>query len=157
MKVKLENKRKGVLRVIVNIWIPELSEYAKSVAIFDTGAYKTIIDERIARLLKLPIESKKSVTITASDEIMTHNCTLPRISLGTKVIRNVPVTVMKLPEKLETRCILGMNVLQEFDITISNYNESITLIPKPLPLSCFVENYSISLTSVEDDISPLND
>lgn len=158
MKLKLENKRSSVLRVKVQIWIPTQNAYASSYAIFDTGAYKTIIDERLASLLKLPISLNEGVTIvTATGKTATRISTLQRMLLGESLIKNIPVNVMELPEELNTRCILGMNILQEYDIHISNYDMTVNLTPKPLPKKFFCEDYSITLATVEgSDIQEKN-
>jgi len=42
-----------------------------------------------------------------------------------------------------------MNILQEYDIHISNYDKSVTLTPKPLPKKYFKDDYSITLTIAE--------
>jgi len=147
MTLQLRNKRRGVLRIDIQIWIPSIQSYAKAAAIFDTGAYKTIIDERLAELLEIPIvNDKKATTVTAMGLVSAGSGTLPKITLGAKPINNIPVNVMKLPDELETHCILGMNILHEFDISISNRNGIITLNPNPLPKQYFRENYSIVLT-----------
>jgi len=147
MKLKLENKRGSVLRINVGIWIPKLGEYASSQAIFDTGAYKSVIDERLATMLELPVVLNEGVsTVTATGITSTHSSNLPRLLLGKTPIKNMPVNVMKLPEELDARCILGMNVLQEYDITISSFDKTVTLTPKPLPKKYFRKDYSITLT-----------
>jgi predicted aspartyl protease len=150
MTIKLRNKRRGVLRININLWVPSKQTYFTALAIFDTGAYKTIIDEALADVLQLPLEQNTSPTVTAAGMVSTAGSTLPVMILGTRRLKDIPVNVMKLPDELETRCILGMNILQEFDISISNYDGVVTLTPKPLPKKFFVENYSITLTSVED-------
>jgi hypothetical protein len=152
MKLKLENKRGSVLRVTVNIWVAKKNAYATSVAIFDTGAYKTIIDERLASFLELPVSVKEGVsTVTATGIAITQGSILPRILLGSTHIKNIPVNIMKLPEELDTRCILGMNILQEYDIHISSFDKIVTLTPKPLPKRYFRDDYSVTLVSVEND------
>lgn len=115
--------------------------------IFDTGAYKTIIDEELATTLGMPITLNDGVsTVTATGISVTHSSVLPRMLLGKMPISNIPVNVMKLPKELNTRCILGMNVLQEFDINVSSFNKSVTLTSMPLPKKYFREDYSIALT-----------
>ena len=89
-------------------------------------------------------------SITAAGMVTAYGAVLPQIALGTGIIRNIPVNIMKLPDKLETRFILGMNVLQEFSITINNYDGLVTLIPKPLPKKYYQDNYSVTLASVDD-------
>ena len=147
MTLQLRNNRRGVLRIDIQIWMPNIRTYAKAPAVFDTGAYKTIIDERLAKLLQIPITGdENTTTVTAMGLVAVKSAVLPKIFLGTKSISNIPVNVMKLPEELETRCILGMNVLREFDIAISSYNGIITLKPNPLPKKFHAKNYSITLT-----------
>jgi len=152
MNLKLENKNNSVLRIEVGIWIPKIQSFAKSIVIFDTGAYKTIVDEELAALLELPVAIKKRVSIvTATGVFATRSSVLPRMLLGKATIQNIPVNVMKLPEELETRCILGMNVLQEYEINISSFDKTVKLIHRPLPNEYFRADYSINLTADEDD------
>jgi len=151
MTIKLTNRRKGVLRIRIRLWVPSRQEYVKAAAIFDTGAYKTILDERLADLLQIPLNANDSTTITASGAVTTQSGTLHKMFLGTKPISNIPVNVMKLPDELESYCILGMNVLREFDISISNYDGIVTLSPRPLPPKFYAEEYSITLASTEDE------
>jgi predicted aspartyl protease len=151
MIIKLRNKHTGVLRIHVKFWVPEKKAFARATAIFDTGAYRTILDERLAELLQLPLNDEaRADTVTASGMVKTFNSTLPSLSMGSMTILGIPISVMRLPDELKTRCIIGMNVLQEFDIAISNYDGTVTLTPKPLPKKYFVEDYSITLASVED-------
>jgi hypothetical protein len=129
MKLRLENKRGSVLRINAGIWIPKLQIFANSVVIFDTGAYKTIIDEELATILEVPITLKDGVsTVTATGISATHSSVLPKMLLGKMPISNIPVNVMKLPKELNTRCILGMN------------GKTITLTPQPLPKKYFRED-----------------
>ena len=151
MTMPLINKRQGVLRVKIYVWVPKNKKYVSADAIIDTGAHKTIIDEQLARLMKLPLNKKTSVTVTASGPVESYDSVLPKMRLGDKILANIPVSVMKLPDALKTRCLIGMNILQEFDINISNINATVRLTPNPLPKTLFIENYSITLVSVEDD------
>ena|GEM_PF-3012428 len=147
MKLTLENQRGSVLRVSASIWVPQRKAYATSVVIFDTGAYKTIIDEDLAALLEIPVALIDGVsTVTATGISATHSSIMPKLLLGKMPISDIPVNVMKLPKELKTRCILGMNVLQEFDIHVSSFRKAVTLTPMPLPKKYFREDYSIALT-----------
>ena len=150
MTIELTNNHKGVLRIAIKLWIPSKKAYVKTDAIFDTGAFKTILDEKLADLLNLPRNNDKNVvTMTAAGMVTTCSGNLPKLYLGTKLIHNIPVSIMNLPDELESYCILGMNVLQEFDISINNYDGIVTLIPKPLPIKYYMDNYSVTLASVE--------
>jgi hypothetical protein len=75
---------------------------------------------------------------------------LPHMLLGKTPIKDKPVNVMKLPKELNARCILGMNILQEYDIHISNFNNTIKLTSKPLPKKYFKEDYSVTLATTGD-------
>ena len=150
MTVKLENKRNDLLRIKVSIWVPSRREYIKATAIFDTGAYKSILDERLADLLQITRNISTSTTVTASGAVTTQSGILPKMHLGTKLITDIPVNVMKLPDEIESYCILGMNVLREFDISISSYDGVVMLIQKPLPFKYRVKDYSVTLSSTEN-------
>jgi hypothetical protein len=150
MKLRLENKRGNVLSVSVGIWVPQRKAYATTIAIFDTGAYKTIIDTHLAKLLNLPVSSAEGIsTVTATGVTDTRSSVLPLMRIGKTPIKIIPVNVMQLPEELETKCILGMNILQEYDIHISSFNKEITLTPKPLPKKYYREGYSVTLVAAE--------
>ena len=149
MTLMLENKQNGVLRVKVNIWVPSQQAYVKAIVIFDTGAYKTILDERLADLLQISRTTGSATSVTAAGTITTQNGTLPKMQLGTKTLNDIPVNILRLPDELETYCILGMNVLREFDINVSNYSGTVTLTPMPLPAKYHIDNYSITLAIIE--------
>ena len=152
MNLKLENKRGSVLRVEIGIWIPQIRGYAKSMVIFDTGAYKTIIDESLATLLSLPVALNEGIaTVTATGISETYSSILPRMLLGKTPVKDVPVNVMKLPKELNARCILGMNILQEYNIYINNLDKIITLSSNPLPKKYFREDYSITLATAAEE------
>jgi clan AA aspartic protease (TIGR02281 family) len=152
MTISLKNKRNGILRIDVKLWMPHIRDYAKAEAIFDTGAAKTIIDEKLARLLQLELRKDSvTTTVTASGTIKAYMVNLPELCIGTAVVTDIPVSVMSLPKELMVRCIIGMNVLQEFDIAISNYNQKVSLFPNPLPKRFFTDNYSVTLASDTED------
>ena len=151
MKLKLHNKFGSVLRISIKVWIPSKNAYAIAPAIFDTGAYKTIIDEPLADALNLTVTKKvDSSIVTATGIAETRISTLPRIQMGDDTIRDIPVNVMNLPEELSTRCIIGMNILQEYEITIDNIGKFILLTPKPIPKKYYRQDYSLTLTTAED-------
>ncbi len=147
MRIELRNKPNEILRIYVQFWIPRLQEYANAEAVFDTGAGRTILDKGLINLLQLPLSKRKSTTVTASGTVDVYTSVLPQLYIGTEIISQIPVSVMNLPEELKVRCIIGMNVLQEFKITIDNLNRMIELSPNPLPKKYFKEDYSITLTS----------
>ena len=150
MKLRLESKRGSVLSVSIGIWVSQRKAYATTIAIFDTGAYKTIVDVHLAKLLNLPVSSAEGIsTVTATGVTDTRSSVLPLMRIGKMPIKNIPVNVMQLPEELETKCILGMNILQEYDIHISSFNKEITLTPKPLPKKYYREGYSVTLVAAE--------
>jgi len=97
MKLTLENQRGSVLRVSASIWVPQRKAYATSVVIFDTGAYKTIIDEDLAALLEFPVALTDGVsTVTATGISATHSSIMPKLLLGKMPISDIP---MPLPKK----------------------------------------------------------
>jgi len=151
MTIKLRNKRNDVLRIRINLWEPNRKEYIKAMAIFDTGACKTIVDERLADLLQIPRNPNSSTTVTASGTVTTQSGTLSKMILGTKRIEDIPVNVMKLPDEIEAYFILGMNVLREFDVSVSNYDGIVTLTSRPLPEKYHVAGYSVTLVSTDND------
>ena len=80
--------------------------------------------------------------------------TLQKIKVGTYEIRDVPVSVANLPKELKAHCVLGMNVLREFLITIDSIDRTISLTHRPYPKKYRLENYSVSmLADVADDDS----
>ena len=148
MKLKMTNARNSALRVNLRLWIPKQNSYVRTASIFDTGASKTIIDAGLVELLGITPKSAGDVaTITTTGKISLQTCVLPKIMLGTREIRDVPVSIIKLPTELEVRCVLGMNVLREFMISIDSLSRSINLEIQPFSKEYFKENYSISLLS----------
>jgi len=156
MKIKLENKFGNILRIKVNIWVPGQSIYAVAAAIFDTGAYKTIIDEELAKKLDMPIVQRNSLTVTAIGAVSTQSSTLPQMMFGTAILQNVPVNVMPLPEQLDARCIIGMNILQEYEIHINHIAKLVTLTQKPTPKKYFRPDYSVVMPIVESEGAIMN-
>ena len=152
MRIKLDNKFGSVLRVKVKIWIPGQNVYATAAAIFDTGAYKTIIDKELANMLDMPIIQKDNTsTVTAIGAVPTQSSTLPQMMFGTATLKNVPVNVMPLPEQLDARCIIGMNILQEYEIHINHVSKVVTLVQNPIPRKYFRPDYSITLAMIESE------
>jgi predicted aspartyl protease len=148
MKIDLINKPSGALRINIKIWIPSEDKYADTISIFDTGASKTVIDVKLAELLGISTAPAPD-TVTAAGEIPTENGILEKMRIGEKTISKVPVSVMRLPEKLEARCLLGMNVLREFDVAIKNHERKIELLWKPLGKQYTKDDYSVTAVSAE--------
>ena len=148
MILKMTNAHNSALRVNLNLWIPKQNMYVKMNTIFDTGASKTIIDIGLVELLGIiPKSSNDIPTITTIGKTSLQTCVLPKIMLGIQEINNIPVSITRLPVELETRCILGMNVLREFLITVDSLNRTITLSKQPLPQKFFRDDFSVSLLS----------
>ena len=140
------------LKIKLRLWLPSRNEYAKMDAIFDTGASKTIIDAKLVPLLEINPEPPDGVsTITASGLVSLDTGHLPKIMLGTQEITHVPVSISSLPEELEVYCVLGMNVLREFLITVDSLNRVIILKKQPLPAKYQKDKYSISMLIEEVD------
>ena len=146
MKIRMTNPRFGSLRVNTKLWIPEQNKYVKMRSIFDTGASKTIISSDAAKLLGITVNKPSGLqTITAADVVNLESSILPKISIGAYEINDVPVLIANLPPELESHCVLGMNVLREFLITIDSIDRTITLKHRPYPKRYHLENYSVSM------------
>jgi len=148
--LKMTNAHSSALRINLQLWIPNENIYVKMASIFDTGASKTIIDTELAELLCIEKSNTVAKTITATGLISLPTGKLQKIKIGTQEIHNVPISITKLPMELEVRCVLGMNVLREFLITVDSLNRVITLEKQPLPIKYQKDRYSISLLSDDE-------
>ena len=152
MTLKMQNPRNGALRVNLQLWIPSEKTFVLLPTVFDTGACKTIISTEMAKLLKLDTSQPSSFsTVTAGGALHLNMGTLPKIKVGTLEINKVPVLIANLPAELESHCVLGMNVLREFLITIDSIDRTITLIHCPYPKRYHLENYSVSMLADATD------
>ena len=142
----MQNPRNGALRVDVQLWIPSQKVFALLPSVFDTGACKTIISIKVAKLLMLDTSQPSSfTTVTAGGALHLNMSAIPKIKIGAFEISNIPVLIADLPPELESHCVLGMNVLREFSIFIDSIDRTITLIHRPYPKKYHLENYSVSM------------
>ena len=146
MTLKMQNPRNGALIVDVQLWIPSQKVFALLPSVFDTGACKTIVSIKVAKLLMLDTSQSSSfTTVTAGGTLHLNMSTLPKIKMGVMEISDIPVLIADLPPELESHCVLGMNVLREFLITIDSISKTITLKHSPYPKQHYLENYSVSM------------
>ena len=59
---------------------------------------------------------------------------------------------LRVDLQLKAHCILGMNVLREFLITIDSTDRTITLKHRPYPKRYHLENYSVSMLADAADL-----
>ena len=153
MTLKLQSPRNGALRVNLQLWIPSEKTFVLLPSVFDTGACKTIISTKVAKHLMLDMSQSSSYsTVTAGGALHLNMGTLPKIKVGTLEINNVPVLIADLPPELESHCVLGMNVLREFLITIDSIGRTIPLTHRPYPKKYHQENYSVSMLADAADL-----
>ena len=155
MTLKMQSPRNGALRVDLQLWIPSQNAFVLLPSVFDTGACKTIISTDLAKQIKMAIEKSSDVkTVTAVGSVSLDTGNLTKLKIGTHEIKDVPVSIADLPKELKAHCVLGMNVLREFLITIDSIDRTISLEHRPLPKKFHQENYSVSmLADVADEDS----
>jgi clan AA aspartic protease (TIGR02281 family) len=151
VKIVLQNKHTDSAQIELKVWVPQMSDYAVMKCLFDTGASKTVIDTKLAALLGVST-SPAPDTLTAAGRVKTERGVVEKIRIGDRTISKVPVNIMPLPKELKAHCLLGMNVIREFEVLMDNYNKLITLTWKPLDKKYFIENYSVlaSASELED-------
>ena len=144
MTLKMRSPRNGALRVNLQLWIPSQKTFVKLSSVFDTGASKTIISTDLAKQLNMAIEKSSDVkTVTAVGSVNLDAGNLSKLKIGTHEIKDVPVSITDLPKELKAHCVLGMNVLREFLITIDSIDRTITLKHRPYLIKYRLENYSV--------------
>ena len=153
MTLIMRSPRNGALRVNLQLWIPNQKTFVVLPSVFDTGASKTIISTKVAKHLTLDTSQSSSFsTVTAGGALHLYTGTLPKIKVGKMEISSVPVLIADLPPELESHCVLGMNVLREFLITINSIDRTITLTHRPYPKKYRLENYSVSMLADSSEI-----
>ncbi|MBK8261634.1 MAG: retropepsin-like domain-containing protein [Nannocystis sp.] len=112
----------------------ELEIGGKSVrAILDTGAADVILDEELARELKVPVRSRTPVNRQGAE--IGHG-QVDALELGDVTIRAVPVDIfnaatiaaMSGSDPKRARAVIGVRLLEHFQVTVDPQSQTFTLV-----------------------------
>lgn len=107
------------LKLMVTLFGENDSEY-ETEALIDTGATLTIIPTEISDLLELPEDKEmpKMQMITAGGVIEVSRKIVKEMRMGEIVLKNVEVAIHRLPDPIEVKVLIGMNVLERITLII---------------------------------------
>ncbi|MCL2049395.1 MAG: retroviral-like aspartic protease family protein [Defluviitaleaceae bacterium] len=109
----------GSLQVAVQLWSVLENRYRWTHLTFDTGASVTTISpEILARLGYKPLEKAKVSLTTASSIEYVPSYKLDKFKIGVIELHNVDVYGHSFPEECFSIGVIGLNILQCFDIEL---------------------------------------
>jgi clan AA aspartic protease (TIGR02281 family) len=109
----------GVPNVTVKIWNYITDDYSSLTLVLDTGACTTTIsNELLSRAGYDCSGDSYSNIITASGIEQVDVLRIPKIKLGQFSLNNTEVYVHDFPEESLISGVLGMNVLEQFDVEL---------------------------------------
>ena len=125
MNASTMNIRAGQL-IFLRVWLRHRGEF-RCRMILDTGARFTILHPELARKIGLAtreIPDARLVGVATCEELSMG--AVDSVSLLGHVLPNVQVVCYPIHPRLGVDGILGMNVLQHFDYSVDNTNETFT-------------------------------
>ena len=98
----------------------------------DTGAAYTALSKDVIALLAMPSDPRRTVNIVSihGGILRVPVVTITELRIGGLRIANVTAVVLDLSPALKFDGILGMNVLQQFRVTVETDTETLVLRPK---------------------------
>jgi len=114
---------KGKLKVNIEFLGRKNLRYATE-AVIDTGSSVTIIPSEIADYLGLEKDRlmPKMKLITGSGQIEVSRMIMPRLKIADIPLTNTPVGIHELPDPIEVKVLIGMNVIEQLKIIIDGKN-----------------------------------
>lgn len=94
-------------------------------AIIDTGATITVIPPEISDFLNLEIDKETPIMklITASGIIEVSRKIVKEIRIGGLIFKNIPAAIHKLPDPIEIKVLIGMNVIENLKLITDGKNK----------------------------------
>ncbi len=122
----------GLLMVDIKLWSKISKTFRSMLITFDTGASITTISKDILYQLgyEFTPKDKKRIT-TASGIEYVDSAVLEKIRMGNIELKNVEVYAHTFPQESFSTGVLGLNVLQNFDIQLLFSKQQIMLSPFP--------------------------
>jgi len=109
----------GGLYIPVRLWSKLESKYRWISLTFDTGATVTTLSPEIFHELGYEPSSKPKTKITtASDVEYVYHFALDFIKIGEIELKNIDAYALNFPEESFSMGVIGLNVLQQFDIEL---------------------------------------
>ena len=114
---------KGVMYSYISFWSVAENRYNRMRVLIDTGAAVTTFSEPAIKKLGYSLGKEHNNIRTAGGIISSHESTIPKVKIGAIEFANVEAHSNKDIGDYEIDCILGMNILSRFKITIDfDYN-----------------------------------
>ncbi len=115
---------KGKLKVNIEFLGRKNLRYATETVI-DTGSSVTIIPSEIADYLGLEKDRlmPKMKLITGSGQIEVTRMIAPRLKIADITLTNIPVGIHELPDPIEVKVLIGMNVIEQLKMIIDGKNK----------------------------------
>ncbi len=94
-------------------------------ALIDTGASITIIPPEISDLLELEEDKEmaKMKLVTASGLIEVSRKFVKEVRINNKIFKNVSVAIHQLPDPIEIKVLIGMNLIERMKLVIDGKNK----------------------------------
>ena len=120
----------GTPVVYVKIWSPKKNIYRSMFLTLDTGAAITTISKDILHILGYDTESSNKNRITTASGIeYVSEVTLDRLMLAEFELANVKTYAHTFPQECFSDGVIGINVLSNFDLSISFKRRILGLTP----------------------------
>jgi len=117
--------------------------------LLDTGCMSSIVDQKLAAELHLPLTGK-AILETAQSETVTTVVHIDSVGMGEATVDGLDVMVADRSTNLrfKVRGVLGEDFLQHFDVLIDNRHHVIQLERGPGPLGNMLSGERLQLSSV---------
>lgn len=101
------------------IWNNSLKKFSDCYMVFDTGAYMTALDTKLALRSGYSLKGAKEVSVMGIGKsgIPAKRIVIPELILGGTNLGPILADVLDFPEESNTSAILGMNVIKHFKLT----------------------------------------
>ena len=120
----------GVPMINVKIWNKKSDTYSSALLTLDTGAAITTLSHDILDTLGYGSQAKdKKRIITASGIEYVDEITLDRIIIARNELDDVKTYVHTFPQESFSKGVIGINVLSNFDLSISFKRRILGLTP----------------------------
>lgn len=99
-------------------------------ALIDTGTTVTVIPPEIADYLLLETDKKRLTIkmITGTGVIEVPRKIVPRIVINGIIFNNIAAGIHKVPDPIDTKVLIGMNILEHITLIIKGKEKSFELL-----------------------------
>jgi clan AA aspartic protease (TIGR02281 family) len=117
----------GLMYIYINLWSLKENKYRNMFIMIDTGASITTISEFILSGLGYSNKGNDIMVTTASGTIKVQSKYIFKIKIGSTELKNVEVYAHNFPDECFSDGVLGMNILEQFNLTINFDEDNISL------------------------------